>query len=209
MRILLAGQKRFGRDTFDLLAGAGHEIAAVVCPPDALRWACESAGVKVIEAGTLRAALVPRGTDLIVAAHSHEFIGRKTRDAARLGAIGYHPSLLPLHRGREAIAWAIKMREPVTGGSIYWLNDTVDGGPVAAQDWCFIRPGDDARGLWCRELAPMGLRLFAKVLRDIERGDIVRTPQDVSLATWEPSCHLAPRLYRPEIERLEYGNRRQ
>lgn len=36
---------------------------------------------------------------------------------------------------------------------------TVDGGPIAAQDWCFIRPEDDARSLWSRELAPMGLRL--------------------------------------------------
>ena len=94
------------------------------------------------------------------------------------------------------------MGDRTTGGSIYWLNDTVDGGPVAAQDWCFIRPGDDARSLWARELAPMGLRLFRRALGDISAGKLVRIEQDASLATWEPSMDGAPRLFRPDLQLL-------
>lgn len=104
------------------------------------------------------------------------------RPAARLGAIGYHPSLLPLHRGRDAVHWAVRLRERVIGGSIYCLNDTVDGGPIAARAPVFIRPADDARSLWARELAPLGLRLLEKVLRDLEGNIIIR--EEHTLATY-------------------------
>jgi methionyl-tRNA formyltransferase len=131
------------------------------------------------------------GTDLIVAAHAHCYITTEARQKARLGAIGYHPSLLPLHRGRDAIGWSIRMHEPVTGGSVYWMDDRADGGPVIAQDWCFIRPGDTSADLWRRELAPMGLRLFRDALERIARGETAGRLQDEALATWEPS--LTPR----------------
>lgn len=90
----------------------------------------------------------------------------------------------------------------MTGGSIYWLNDTVDGGPIAAQEHVFIRPGDDARELWTRDLAPLGLKLFRKVLGDVSAGRIVRIPQDHALATWEPAIAGQPRLFRPDLELL-------
>lgn len=208
MKILLCGQKRFGRDAAQLCQHLGHEIAAVYCPADPadkLRIYCENQRLPARPAGTLRADAVPPGTDLIVAAHSHDFISRPAGLAARLGAIGYHPSLLPLHRGRDAVRWAVRLRERVTGGSIYWLNDTVDGGPIAARAPVLIRPADDARSLWARELAPLGLRLFEKVLRDIDAGIIVREEQDHSLATWEPALAGAPSLHRPELPLLPFG----
>jgi len=82
----------------------------------------------------LRWAL-PGGVDLILYAHSHDFIGAATRGKTRLGAMGYHPSLLPLHRGRDAVCWTLRMGDKVAGGSVYWLTDVVDGGPIAAQGW--------------------------------------------------------------------------
>jgi len=31
--------------------------------------------------------------------------------------------------GRDAVEWTIRMKDPIAGGSMFWLNDTVDGGP--------------------------------------------------------------------------------
>jgi methionyl-tRNA formyltransferase len=104
-----------------------------------------------------------------------------------LAAIGYHLRLLPLHRGRDAIAWAIRMHEPVTGGSVYWMNERADAGPVIAQDWCFIQPGDTEASLWRRELGPMGIRLFRLSLERTALGCLASHCQDEALATWEPS----------------------
>lgn len=90
----------------------------------------------------------------------------------------------------------------MTGGSVFWLNDVVDGGAIAAQDFCAIRPGDDARELWRRELAPMGLRLFSQVFGELERGVVRAVPQDAALATWEPALDGVPPLWRPDVPQL-------
>jgi methionyl-tRNA formyltransferase len=211
LNVLLSGQKRFGRSVLQLLGELGHNVAAVCAPTtgqgtaeeDRLHFAAAQARLPIIQAGTLTHEVMPEGVDLIVTAHSHDFVGRKTRMRAALGAIGYHPSLLPVHRGRDAVRWAVRLGERITGGTVYWLNDTVDGGPVAAQEHAFIRPGDDARELWTRELAPLGLRLFRKVLDDISKGKIVRIPQEHTLATWEPAISGQPRLFRPDLDLLQ------
>lgn len=209
MKIYLCGQKYFGQHALDLLIVLGHEVVGVSAPrentdgsEDRLWRRARVLGYPLLPAGELREALLPESVDLIVCAHSHDFIGRRTRQKARLGAIGFHPSLLPLHRGRDAIRWALKMGERVTGGSVYWLSDVVDGGPVAAQDW--VRLDDTPESLWRRELQPMGLRLLAQVLGDASRGLLVQIPQDEALATWEPSFNPPP-LMRPDLPQLTVG----
>lgn len=209
MKLYIAGQKLFGAEVLRLALRQGHEVVGVCAPkcregsdkPDRLRQAAQEAGVPWLPAGQLRAETLPVGVDLILAAHSHDFIGRRTRHKAALGAIGYHPSLLPLHRGRDAVRWALRMGDRVTGGSIYWLNDSLDAGDVAAQEFCFIRPGDTSESLWRRDLFPIGVRLFGRVLNDLGRGVIVAVPQDPALATWEPSWERPP-LYRPDLPLL-------
>jgi len=203
LKILLAGQKRFGRDVFEMLREEGHEVVACACPftpenHDKLWISAANTGTPVIRAGTLTYDNCP-DCDLIVTAHSHDFIGKRTRNKARFGAIGYHPSLLPLHRGRDSIRWAIRMGEKVTGGSVYWLTDTVDGGPLAAQKHVFIRPDDDELSLWVRDLAPLGVKLLREVVRDISAGRLAKQPQETNLATWEPSITGVPPLYRPDL----------
>ncbi len=81
------------------------------------------------------------------------------------------------------------MREPLTGGTLYWLDDGADTGLIALQDWCHVRPDDTPAALWRRELGPMGLRLFAVALARIEGGEYMRLEQDPALATWEPAFH--------------------
>lgn len=205
MRILLSGQKTFGAAILNLLMGQ-HLITAVCAPEpgDKLFDLAVAYGLPIISKGRLCANTVPADTDLIVCAHSHEFIGEKTRLRSRLGAIGYHPSLLPLHRGRDAVRWAIKMGDRITGGTVYWLSNAVDGGPIAAQEWCFIRPGDTPSALWHRDLFPMGIRLISKVLGQIDKGIAQRIPQDETFATWEPAYDRPP-LHRPDLLLLPSG----
>lgn len=206
MNIFLAGQRSFGAAALRIILASGHKLVCVSSPPgtDRLKAEVERMGLPWMPAGTLTSHTLPSGVDLIVAAHSHDFIGRATRLRARLGAVGYHPSLLPRHRGRDAVAWAVRMGDTVTGGSVYWLSDTVDGGDIAAQDWCFVRREDTPSELWRRDLFPMGLRLIERTLNDLARGVMVRIPQDDSLATWEPALDVPP-LRRPDLPMLSDG----
>jgi methionyl-tRNA formyltransferase len=84
---------------------------------------------------------------------------------------------------------------------VYWLTDSIDSGPIAAQQHVFIRPGETAETLWRGQLAPLGIRLLLKALADIDSGLAVRVPQDEQCATWEPSFDRPP-LFRPELPQL-------
>ena len=213
MRVYLCGQKAFGAAAFEAIRAAGHQVIGVSAPmfsesetgrPDRLRFAADRAGVPFLPSGMLCCDRLPSTTDVIVAAHSHDFIGRSTRLKASIGAIGYHPSLLPRHRGRDAVRWTLRFGDPVAGGTVYWLSDNIDAGDIAAQDWCGVRRDDTPDTLWRRELFPMGLRLVVAVLHDLARGLRVAIPQEEEHATWEPSWSRTP-LRRPDLLLLGDG----
>jgi len=207
MNIYLCGQKYFGYLTLRMILDEGYKVAGVSAPepkdgkPDRLWQHADLVGLPLLPAGKLNADTLPPNVDLIVCAHSHDFVGKATRNRCTLGAIGYHPSLLPLHRGRDAVKWTIKLGDKVTGGTVFWLNDTVDGGPIAAQEHCLVKPEWSATDLWREALQPLGINLLKRTLADIKRKLLVKVPQDVSVATWEPSLNQPP-LYRPDLPQI-------
>ena len=192
MNITLVGSKWFGSAVFEALREEGATIARVVVPAedDRLADAARAARIDVhvpLDPKLISAAAIAEGTDLIVTAHSHARVSAEALARSRLGGIGYHPSLLPRHRGIAAIEWTIKERDPIAGGSIYHLAERMDAGAIAAQEWCFVKKGESARDLWERALAPMGLRLIRRVFRYAKDHDrLPATPQDEQFATHAP-----------------------
>ncbi|MEV0123190.1 formyltransferase family protein [Streptomyces sp. NPDC050703] len=212
MNIYVSGQGAFAVQVAEALLDEGHKILGVAAPRlrkghtdegnamswDRLRSWAYPRDVAWTDSAELRAMHVPDGVDVIVAAHSHAFLGRHTRARASVATIGYHPSLLPLHRGRDAIRWTIRDGDKVTGGSVYHLTERTDAGPLAAQEHLFVPPGSTAQSLWREHLAPLGVRLLLKVVADLAEGRLIEVPQDEELATWEPAMG-APPLFKPEL----------
>lgn len=192
MRITLVGSRHFGVTTLDMLRQQGTEIAGVVVADadDRLAAAARAAGIKVTvqaDPKLVAASEIPADTDLIVTAHSHARVSREALAKARLGGIGYHPSLLPRHRGIAAVEWTIKEGDPIAGGTIYHLADQMDAGAIAAQDWVFVKKGETARELWERALAPLGLRLLGEVIQYATiHKSLPAKPQDEAFATNAP-----------------------
>lgn len=192
MRITLVGSRHFGVTTLDMLRQQGAEIAGVVVADadDRLAAAARTAGIKVIvqaDPKLVVASEIPAGTDLIVTAHSHARVSKEALAEARLGGIGYHPSLLPRHRGIAAVEWTIKEGDPIAGGTVYHLADQMDAGAIAAQDWVFVKKGETARQLWERALAPLGLRLLGEVIKyAAAHKSLPAKPQDEEFATNAP-----------------------
>jgi methionyl-tRNA formyltransferase len=193
MRITLVGSRHFGVTTFNMLREHAVEIVRVVVHDgeDRLATVARAAGIEVaVQANPklVAASEIAPKTDLIITAHSHARVSKEALAATKLGGIGYHPSLLPRHRGRAAVEWTIKEGDPIAGGTIYHLADKMDAGAIAAQDWCFVKKGETARELWERALAPLGLTLLARVIDYAKTyNELPAKPQDEQFATKAPS----------------------
>ena len=192
LRITLVGSRYFGAAAFDVLRALPVTIARVVVPQadDRLAAAASAAGIEVVvqkDPLHVPAGDIGADTDLIVTAHSHARVSNEALARSRLGGIGFHPSLLPRHRGMAAIEWTINEGDTIAGGTIYHLAERMDAGAIAAQDWCFVRKGETARELWERALAPMGLRLLGDVItKAATTGTLPARPQDEQFATRAP-----------------------
>ena len=192
MKCTLVGSRYFGAAVLDALLKDGAEIARVVAPAadDRLALAAQKAGIPLhvlANPKIVPGEAIAEGTDLIVAAHTHARVSNEALARSRLGGVGYHPSLLPRHRGIAAVEWTIMEGDPIAGGSVYHLADGWDAGAVAAQDWCFVGKGESARELWERALAPMGLELLKRVVRHArEHGTVPSHRQDERFATKAP-----------------------
>ena len=193
MKCALVGSRYFGASVFEALRKEdGIEFTCVVTIADDDRLAVAARAAEVPVHVLENPRMVPgdaitEGTDIILAAHTHARVSDEALARARLGGIGYHPSLLPRHRGIAAVEWTILEGDPIAGGSIYHLADGWDAGAVAAQDWCFVRKGETARELWERALAPMGLALLSKVIHHARvHGEVPAFAQDPAFASKAP-----------------------
>ena len=193
MKCALVGSRYFGATVFEALRKeAGVEFTVVVVPAsdDRLALAAQAAGVPVhvlADKKIVPGEAIPVGTDLIVAAHTHARVSNEALARSRLGGVGYHPSLLPRHRGIAAVEWTIREGDPIAGGTVYHLADRMDAGAIAAQEWVFVKKGETARELWERALAPLGQKLLGEVIDYAKTHQTLPSrPQDEQFATNAP-----------------------
>ncbi len=172
MKVVVIGQKWLGEQAFEMMLKASHDIVKVIAPEgDRLNASATSKGLAVSAPPSHRASITTSDIpdcDVIICAHAHVKLASCALSKPTHGAVGYHPSLLPLYRGKNAIADALAERQKIIGGSIYLLDVGWDTGPVLLQDWDFVQDGDDAASIWRRLLAPMGLELLERAIGYLE-----------------------------------------
>lgn len=124
--------------------------------------------------------------DLLVLANVTRILPPDELAVARIGTLCFHPSLLPKHRGRDAVYWAIEQGDTQTGVTWFWTDEGIDTGDIAIQQPVAIPPHISAGRLYYGTIVPLGVELLAELLPCLVRGDTPRIPQDELLATYEP-----------------------
>ena len=208
MRIVLFGQAAFGRDVLNALLEAGEEVVGVSTPragnrPDPLFEAASEKRIPVIETPALRQDepfrhYLDLKPDLLVFAFVTDIVRKRVLDAATHGAIQYHPSLLPAHRGRTAMNWAIMSGAAKTGLTIFWVDEGIDTGPIILTREVEIGDDDSVGSIYFDRLYPMGVQALVDATRMVREGNAPREEQDESLATYEPPAAA-------EHARLDWG----
>lgn len=200
MRIVLIGQATFGAKVLETLVEEGENVVGVYTPPykqdhrpDPLKEAAVSKGIPVFQPKTYRDDRVLAGyrelrPDLTVMAFVTDIIPVRFFEVPPYGAINYHPSLLPRHRGASSINWALIMGDTRTGLTVFWPDGGIDTGPILLQEEIEVGPEDTTGSLYFNHLFPLGVEAILTSIQLIRGGKAPRIPQDESKATYEPPC---------------------
>lgn len=199
MRIVFIGQAPFGKDALDALVQQGETIVGVITVPDTsgqrrpnpVKELALEKGLSLLQPSKLKnpdavAWVKQQKPDLLVLAFVTDFAPLEMIRAATCGGINYHPSLLPKYRGGSAINWAIISGERETGVTIHQIDEGVDTGPIVLQEKVDIAPDDTVKSLYFEKLYPLGIELIPEAVRLIRDGKAQTTPQDESMASFQP-----------------------
>jgi methionyl-tRNA formyltransferase len=202
MRLVFLGTPAFAVPTLEALVRAGHDVAAVVTPPDRprdrgqnpapspVKLAALALGLPVYQPERVRKpealeylrGIAPRA--MVVVGYG-QIIPQSVIDLAPLGIVNVHASLLPKYRGAGPIQWSIVNGETRTGVTTMRIEAGLDTGDMLLKAETEIAPGENAIELGQR-LAVMGADLLVETLAGLEANTIVPEKQDDAQATWAP-----------------------
>ena len=85
--------------------------------------------------------------DLIVLAGWMRIVSPKLINEFPNRIINLHPSLLPKYKGLHAVEQALENGDSVTGVTVHYVNEELDGGKIILQEEVPILPNDDIQSL--------------------------------------------------------------
>jgi phosphoribosylaminoimidazolecarboxamide formyltransferase/IMP cyclohydrolase len=153
-RTVAVGVSGSGSNLRALVAAAnrgalGGDVALVFAdrPCAALGWAAEQGIETALLPGgddaTLAETLAAIAPDAVVLAGYLRLVGPAVLGAFGERILNVHPSLLPAFPGLHAIRDALEAGVAVTGVTVHLVDDTLDGGPIVAQESVPVLPADD------------------------------------------------------------------
>ncbi|SHF23431.1 Formyl transferase [Seinonella peptonophila] len=112
---------------------------------------------------------------------------KKQKKRPKYGTLIFHPSLLPRHRGEDALRWAFRFGEKYTGATWYWLDDMPYTGDICEMVVLGIGYGENPKDFYTRAVVPAAMNMLFFIVNDLSKGLIRRRPQSNESATYEPS----------------------
>jgi len=201
MRTVWVSFDTIGRDCLEAAAGAGAEIVGVVTLPGPIDP--NRSGQRAFDdiAARLDAALIETRDvnspetlnairklepELIFVVGWSQLVHEPFIALASEGVFGMHPTLLPRHRGRAPIPWAILSGLARTGVTLFEIVErTADSGSIVGQVTLDIAPDETATTLFAR-IADAHVALTRELLPQLVAGTAPRIPQDPSRASSWP-----------------------
>jgi len=195
MRVVLFASCQSATLYFDALCACGAPPVLVVTANDApvlseLVRRCERTGIAhELHADANDPEFVTRlcslQPDLLLVSGWPRRLREPVRRAARLGAINFHPSLLPYYRGKHPLFWAILRSEPEVGVSAHHITDAIDRGPVLMQRRVAVPEGATALSL-AEAVDRVGAELVAELIRLAHTGALPRGTAQVGGSYFPP-----------------------
>ena len=211
MRIVVHGQKAFGKELLARLLKRGEDVVAVCTAPtkfgepeDPLATFAQQEKLPLHQPISWKTPeslklMQSFDADLCMMAYVLLFVPEVVLNTPKIGTFQYHPSLLPHHRGPSSISWPISMGKTKTGLSIFWPDDGLDEGPVLLTKSCDIGPTDTLSNIYFDKLFPMGIEAMLEGLDLVKAGIILKYTQDLRMGSYES-------WFTKELAQIDWDN---
>lgn len=123
-------------------------------------------GTRADHESAIIAILRDRRVDLICLAGYMRLLSPWFIDAFRGRIVNIHPSLLPAFPGLDAQRQALEHGVKLTGCTVHYVDETLDGGPIIAQRVVPVLEGDTVKTLSARILEQEH-QLYAEAVRSV------------------------------------------
>lgn len=200
MKLIFMGTPDFAVPSLNALLDAGHTVAAVFTQPDKptgrglkmtpppVKQRASECGLEVYQPASMKDEQVHQlikdiNAECIVVAAYGKILPPAVLNAAPLGCINVHSSLLPKYRGAAPINWAIVNGEKTSGVTIMQLDEGMDTGDILLQSEIEIGENETAGELHDR-LAELGASLVVEALELAQKGELSPIKQDDSLSCY-------------------------
>ena len=193
MRTVWVSFDTVGRDCLEAAAEAGAEIVGVVTLPGpvdpdragqcsfdevAARLGAELVEARDVNSAHTLDAVAALDPELVFVVGWSQLVRDPFIALAREGVVGMHPTLLPRHRGRAPIPWAILSGLARTGVTLFEIVDaTADSGAIVGQVVLDIASDETATSLFDR-VARAHVDLIREYVPQLVAGTAPRVAQD-------------------------------
>ena len=131
-------------------------------------------------------AVAPFGTELIVLAGFMKVLGHTFLSGYKGKIINIHPSLLPAFKGVDAQGQAFDYGVKVSGCTVHFVDETLDGGPIILQQPVF-RQDDDTKETFKARILEQEHILLSKAITIVTTGKYSISGRQVLLSNKEES----------------------
>jgi methionyl-tRNA formyltransferase len=199
-RIVFVGAHMEARRPFEHLISSSERIAGLfTLEPEGL--ARMSGGTDLTQAAQVARIPVKRGRsvndpetaawirqlapDLLLVIGWTQLVKSELLGVPRVGALGFHASLLPKYRGRAPVNWALLNGESETGNTLLVLEPGADEGDIVCQRRIPITDNDDCRTIY-EKVSLTECEMLDEILPLVRQGRLPRIKQDSREATAMP-----------------------
>ncbi len=214
MRVVFMGTPDFAVPCLEKLIDYGCDVVGVFTQPDkpvgrkriitppAVKICAVNNGLDVfqpekIKNGESVEKIRSLNPDLIVVVAYGKILPKEILEAAPLGCINIHGSLLPKLRGAAPIQWSVINGDEYSGVTSMMMDEGLDTGDMLVKKQVKIDFNETSGELYDR-LSFVGAEVLEETLKKLENGELIRIPQNDDESTYAP-------LLSKEISNIDWN----
>ncbi len=200
MRIVFMGTPDFSVPVLESLAASRHQVVAAVTQPDRPKGRGNEIRMSPVKETAIRlnipvyqpvrardAAFIEEmralSPDVAVVIAFGQILPGELLKVPVYGCVNIHASLLPKYRGASPIQWAVINGDKETGITTMMMDEGMDTGDILEKTVIELQEKETGGSLFDR-LSLLGGSLILSTLDKLEKGTLIRTPQEHEKATY-------------------------